>query len=294
MNFSIILPTYNREKFISKAIESVLKQSHQEWELIIIDDGSTDNTNEIIKKYTSKDDRVRYIFQENNERCAARNNGIINSKFEWICFIDSDDVYHETHLLEFKNLINKNKNLDGLYFSGVSFGSYDNKLEKYDTTHKSAFEFILLNTIGVPRSCCSKKILVSYKFNEQINLGEDTELWARITQKYPVFYHQKKTFIEIEHDDRSINKISKFQQINLIKLLSEQYQIRKSIKKKLFSNAYFSFAKQMIKENKKLNAVLHLIISITYMIKNKQNKHKILIIMSLFKLYPKKILKQYI
>ena len=68
MNFSIILPTYNREKFISKAIESVLKQIHQEWELIIIDDGSTDNTNKIIKKYTSKDDRVRYIFQENNRR----------------------------------------------------------------------------------------------------------------------------------------------------------------------------------------------------------------------------------
>jgi glycosyltransferase involved in cell wall biosynthesis len=87
--FSIILPTYNRASFISKAIESVIDQLYNKWELIILDDGSTDNTKEIVLSFN--DDRIRYIYQENKERSAARNNGIRNAKGEYICFLDSDD-----------------------------------------------------------------------------------------------------------------------------------------------------------------------------------------------------------
>jgi len=91
--FSIIIPTYNRASMIPKAIESVLQQTFVEWELIIIDDGSIDNTAEIVKTYT--DSRIKYIWQENQERSVARNKGISIAKGRYICFLDSDNKYYE-------------------------------------------------------------------------------------------------------------------------------------------------------------------------------------------------------
>ena len=101
--FSIILPTFNRGHMIRLAIESVLSQTYNDWELIIVDDGSTDKTKDVIDKFIEKDNRVKYLYQKNQERSAARNNGIKEAKGDWICFLDSDDIYHVNHLEEFKN-----------------------------------------------------------------------------------------------------------------------------------------------------------------------------------------------
>jgi glycosyltransferase involved in cell wall biosynthesis len=101
--FSIIIPVYNREKLIQRAIQSVLDQTYENWELIIIDDGSTDSTAQIIKG--NNDNRIRYFFQKNAERSVARNNGILKANGEWICFLDSDDYFLSNHLLSFYNFI---------------------------------------------------------------------------------------------------------------------------------------------------------------------------------------------
>ena len=95
--FSVIIPTYNRAKLVCEAIESVFNQTFKDFELLIVDDGSTDNTKEVLKPYLS-DPRVKYIYQENKKRAVARNNGIRNSKSEWIAFLDSDDLWIEDHL----------------------------------------------------------------------------------------------------------------------------------------------------------------------------------------------------
>ena len=123
--FSIILPTYNRSNFLPYAIESVIKQSYNSWELIIVDDGSTDNTKSIVTKFQRKDKRIFYFFQKNQERSSARNNGIKNSTGIWICFLDSDDIYHSNHLHVFKNFLEKNNFKLGLYFSGLSKEAYE-------------------------------------------------------------------------------------------------------------------------------------------------------------------------
>lgn len=106
--FSIIIATYNRAGFLSKAITSVLDQTYQDWELIIVDDGSTDNTSAIIRPFL-KDKRVRYIWQPNQERSIARNNGISASFGEYICFLDSDDYYLPHHLTTFYQYISNNR-----------------------------------------------------------------------------------------------------------------------------------------------------------------------------------------
>ena len=139
---------------ISKAIESVKNQGFENWELIIVDDGSTDNTKELIEDYVIKDKRIKYYYQENSERSVARNNGISKAKGDWICFLDSDDEYHFNHLDEFDKLIRSKNSNPGLYFSGVSYGTYQEDEQYYDLSGKNNLEFVLLNTIGVPRACC--------------------------------------------------------------------------------------------------------------------------------------------
>lgn len=117
MFFSIILPTYNREKILPRAIKSVLKQSYEKWELIIIDDGSTDKTKDVVDKFCNKDRRVKHFYQSNKERSAARNYGIYLSLGRWICFLDSDDLCNDNHLEVFYSVIKKNNFQDGQYFS---------------------------------------------------------------------------------------------------------------------------------------------------------------------------------
>lgn len=312
VKFSIILPTYNRAYLVNKAIDSVLSQTYNDWELIIVDDGSTDNTKSIVEKYIDcNENRIKYIYQKNSERCAARNNGISKSNNKWICFLDSDDTYSQNHLEEMNLLINKNNQANGLYFSGLSLGKYDNSSHKYILDFETNLEFILLNNPGVPRACVSKKILLEMPFNESINLGEDTELWTRIVIKYSVFFHYKKTFIEFEHSERASNNKSikdAIRQTTQIKELITKYgnQISLIIKFKILINCYFNNTKLYIYHGQRFKAIKTIISCvflnstgkiISLIFRKKifftQGKHYLLILFELLFLKPRKILNEY-
>lgn len=99
LKFSVIIPVYNAELFLPKCIESVLFQSYQNWELILINDGSTDNSSQICDSYVLKDNRIKVIHKQNQGVSAARNSGLDVAVGEYICFIDSDDVI-DLHLFE--------------------------------------------------------------------------------------------------------------------------------------------------------------------------------------------------
>jgi len=115
--FSVIIPTYNRAKAILEATGSVLNQSFVDFELLVIDDGSTDNTKELVTEIAKKDERLIYIYQNNAERSAARNCGINLSKGKYICFLDSDDIYLPNHLQLFYKTIEKH-NFEKAFFLG--------------------------------------------------------------------------------------------------------------------------------------------------------------------------------
>ncbi|MDF2943089.1 MAG: glycosyltransferase [Herbinix sp.] len=109
---SIIMPTFNRENIIYKAIDSVINQNYQNWELIVVDDRSTDNTKKIIKSYIEKDCRIKYILNTQKKGPAgARNCGIYNSNGKYIAFLDSDDEWFEHHLSTCVNAL-ENENVD--------------------------------------------------------------------------------------------------------------------------------------------------------------------------------------
>jgi glycosyltransferase involved in cell wall biosynthesis len=269
---------------IHLAIESVLNQTYNDWELIIVDDGSTDSTKSVVNKYKKSEIRIKYIYQNNKERSAARNKGIEQANGDWICFLDSDDIYHKNHIDEFKNLIKKTGSKRGLYFSGLSYGKYSENFEEYDLTHKNNIEFVLLNTIGTPRACIHKSILLNHQFNEKIRIGEDRELWSRILKKNPLYFHRKKTFIEVEHPNRSINlgaELENLKTLNLI-LKSNKKNIRKTVKNIVLSNAYFKISKSKIKANKIIIAGYYIVLSLIYCLKHEQTRHKLMLLIAIY------------
>ena len=105
---SIIVPVYNGETFLKECVDSILNQTYKNIELILINDGSKDNSAQIINEYAKKDERVVAIHQENSGVCASRNNGLRNTHGEYICLIDQDDYVFPDYISYLYTLIKEN------------------------------------------------------------------------------------------------------------------------------------------------------------------------------------------
>ena len=125
MLFSIIIPIYNSEKYISQCIESILMQSYSNFELILVDDDSTDSSLSICQSYANKDARINVIHKENGGTSSARNVGLKNAKGDYCLFIDNDDYWSNSNALEFIAVNLKESKADVLMYDYVSY--YQNK-----------------------------------------------------------------------------------------------------------------------------------------------------------------------
>jgi glycosyltransferase involved in cell wall biosynthesis len=121
--FSIVIPSYNRPAMTMDAVDSVLRQNFTAFEVIIVDDGSTDNTQFLLKEKYRDNKQVKILYQQNSERGAARNNGLRTADGEYICFLDSDDVYYTNHL---ETLYNKITELNHPDFIATKFRFFRN------------------------------------------------------------------------------------------------------------------------------------------------------------------------
>lgn len=122
---SIIVPCFNHSRFIAEAIDSILSQTYQHFECIIVDDGSTDDTVNIVNKYVDGDDRVRYIFQDNSGPAVARNTGLINSKGKYIQFLDADDIIVKDKIYKQVIEFEAKPHLDIIYSEYICFDDED-------------------------------------------------------------------------------------------------------------------------------------------------------------------------
>jgi len=287
--FSVIIPTHNRAHMLPKAIESVLKQTFANLELIIVDDGSTDNTMEVVKSYS--DGRIRYVWQENLERSNARNNGIKNAVGKYICFLDSDDYYLDDRL---ELLFNKIKLLNeplAMLYTGICFEK-DNTIiprEEIKNIFNNKMDFIIKAIIGVPQVCIASGILKKHFFNSNFHIGEDMELWLRIVNEFPLIYLDNQfTVIALVHDDRSVNEKKNNpgkEQLRLLKYIFKKdhtgYKVSKKYKKERISDTYFSISRHNIYNNKKISAISNLLISVLKKTFHQQTKHKFYLIYKL-------------
>lgn len=179
---SIIIPVYNGEKYIKECLDSVLSQTYQNIEILIINDGSTDNTSKILGEYPNK--KIKVISQDNNGVSAARNNGIKNASGDYITFLDIDDLLIETYINELVENLQKNK-LDLLKTSYSNFVYNKNEVEKisyfkdyYKEIKKEEIDDIFIDTPKFNSSCMqliNSKLIKENNilFNEELGYGED-------------------------------------------------------------------------------------------------------------------------
>lgn len=245
--FSIVMPTYNRALTIGRAIESVIAQTFTDWELIVVDDGSVDDTKAVVAQYG--DERIRYIYQENAERSAARNNGINNAQGDYICFIDSDDYYFDNHLFAFYSFLKEHNFPTALVF-GQTCVDLDGVVSQEPFTAKPTekpTEFFIVNIVGVPRTCISRSILLEEQFDPAIRIGEDMVLWTRIARKYPFYYIPDYTQAYVEHTGRSVSASEKpfVEHINTLLYIFKQYsldEIGAGVRAHALAYGYFRYA----------------------------------------------------
>lgn len=184
---SVIMPAYNAAKYIAASVRSVQEQTYQNWELIIVDDGSKDDTASIVKQLASADARLRYIFQENGRQGKARNNGLRNAKGELICFLDADDLWVKEKLdVQVQVMLSERPDLT--FSDYYRFHTLDQpellNLPPGDFQGEEYFDhFLVSNRIGILTVMTWTNVLrEAGGFNEQppIQNAEDLHLWMKL------------------------------------------------------------------------------------------------------------------
>jgi len=200
---SIITPIYNGKQYISEAIESARAQTYKNFEILLINDGSTDNSYEVIKPYLS-DTRIIYIEQQNSGVASARNAAISVAKGQYIGFLDQDDLWHKNKLKEQVAILENDKNIALVHSKQDFIDSRGNKINFSWITGGTGYCFtdmFIKNRIAVLTVLIRKTILDEVGlFNEQLSGADDYEMWLRVTLKHPIKYIDTPLAIYRFHD----------------------------------------------------------------------------------------------
>lgn len=224
--FSIIIPCYNSEKFVRYTIESVVKQNFENFELILVNDGSADNTWEILREYGEKHKNIVCISQENQGVSVARNTGIAAARGEYLYFLDSDDIMPERTLQYFQSCIEKFPTVDLFSFGYLSFQGkilcksyvsdlYDGKIME----REEFFPLVLLKKIYVHNSSClySRDFVLQERlcFRPGVKIGEDI-LWLLgvLQLAGKVFYSKRVCFHYMIREDSVMQGYNRYSNSN--------------------------------------------------------------------------------
>jgi glycosyltransferase involved in cell wall biosynthesis len=206
MIFSIIIPTYNRATIIGRAISSVLKQTFVDFEVLVVDDGSLDNTGEIVGRIA--DPRVRYIYKENEERSIARNHGADLARGNYFIFLDSDDQLKDNHLQTIFDYLRTHDFKPRFLFTGYRVFTPEGKV-LYQYTKEGRFnpsDLIYGNSLGCSPVVVEKELFLRHRFNTTPDLVvfEDWELWLRIISEEELHCIPTGTVVMVNHQGRSV------------------------------------------------------------------------------------------
>lgn len=187
---SIILPTYNRVEYLEKSIYSVINQSYMNWELLIVDDGSTDGTNHFIKKYINKYRNIRYYFHENRGAPYSMNVGISDARGEFITFLGSDDEFKQNHLGIRIKCFKENLNVDLIHSPAEIVGNRFVK-DKNDKSKKIDLDDCIIGGTLFGRRNVFKE-LNGFK---ELNYSPESEFIERAEVKYIIKKFNERTYI---------------------------------------------------------------------------------------------------
>lgn len=224
---SIIMPVYNGEKYIKEAIESIINQTYSNWELLIVDDGSTDNTASIIKEFN--DSRIKYMYQKNQGPSAARNKGLDLAEGNYIAFIDADDMYVNEKLEKQVAYLEENSDVDIVYndIKVIDESTEEHYLLKSEGGYSNGNDFLAMllfrqiipapHTILCRRRCFENGV----RYNSYYLHAEDYDLTLRLA-KSNKFGHLSGTLYICRRHEKNLTN-------NHQKQLQSEIQIIKSI-----------------------------------------------------------------
>jgi len=205
---SVMMPAYNAEGFIETAIESVCAQTLVDWELIVVDDGSTDGTASIVTGF--KDHRIRLIRQQNGGEAAARNTAIENLNGKYLAFLDADDLYLPNHLEHTVRHLERNPDYDAVYTDGYYIDQSGNRQEKLSSHRRGPFQGRIFEELvrasdvfGPPICVLLKSSLVKdtrFRFDKRIVIGPDWDFFTRLSDVARFAYLDKTTCLYRVHD----------------------------------------------------------------------------------------------
>lgn len=200
---SVIIPTYNRSRLVKEAVESVLAQTFEDLEVIVIDDGSTDDTRDVIEVIDDK--RIKYFYKENGGVSTARNLGLDKSEGEYICFLDSDDLWPENFVEVMLQKLQDNLDYGAAYCSRTILYPDGRKVESYNAEHcKSGWitQGLFKKTfVSTPTLCFRERILEGFFFDESLRNSEDGDAWLRLSMQIKfLFVPDIQVIIRAEHE----------------------------------------------------------------------------------------------
>lgn len=213
---SVIIPSYNSEKFVSTTLNSVLNQTFRDIEVIVVDDGSTDRSPEIVRSYGSP---VQLISQRNSGVSTARNLGIARSSGEFVCFVDSDDFWFKDKIATQVQMFKTHPNVGAVYSNFIKWQSDEN--DSFPTPESFSLEgaldeidqeysgwiyhlFLLDCWMLTSTSMFRKKVFEKCgDFDSTLPCGEDWDLWIRIAREYPMIKLQRPTTLYRQHKQQT-------------------------------------------------------------------------------------------
>ncbi|MBU1863052.1 MAG: glycosyltransferase, partial [Candidatus Omnitrophica bacterium] len=247
---------FNAEKYISETLDSVFSQTFKNFEVIVVDDGSTDNTGEVVKLYNRE---VKYIYKKNGGSATARNVGIKAARGEYVAFLDADDLWIENKLEEQLKVLENNTDLVWTYTNVVMFGEENkNILYRPRTARKflngDILQHLLLEDfIPSPTPILKRSVFdeIGY-FDETLMRSEDWDLWIRIAEKHPVYYtkyplamYRSHPFNKSSISDLQVTLKNRVRIIeNAVKRAPERLL---NLKAKALANVFFGIGKFMLK-----------------------------------------------
>ena len=213
--FSIVIPVYNKEKFVVKTIESVLSQTFTDYEIIIVNDGSTDQSEAKISVF--KDNRIKYYSKKNEGVAQARNFGIEKATADYICFLDADDYWYHTFLKTMRRYSSELPE-QKVFATAIEIET-KNKTIPAHYSIPSTSDFEIVNFFDASQKecalwtssvCIHKSVFEKVgDFDTKIKHGEDTELWIRIGLQFPIVFI-RKILARYVYDDKSISRNSNY------------------------------------------------------------------------------------
>jgi glycosyltransferase involved in cell wall biosynthesis len=244
---SVIIPTHNRADLLKEAIQSVLNQTYHNYEIIVIDDGSTDHTSETVKQFPTP---ISYRYQENSGVSAARNKGIQVAKGDYIAFLDSDDLFVTNKLEMQVAYLQKHQDVGLVYSSYTNVKENLNEIDtKFLTLEGEIHEDILSNCpIATPTVMLRREVLEDMAwFDETMAIAEDIDLWCRIARDWKIGVISEPLTRVRHHQSNTIrdpNLILESHLKRLEKAFSKDSQIGILEQKRLYSRVYLGAGKR--------------------------------------------------